>query len=457
MDLLPAPSPNSRTGLHYFPDTLHYRDSDLSSWLAELKTIQVSWLVLETPCDRAIPEAFITGLVNHGIQPILHFKPALDALPAMDELGLLFQVYADWGVHYMILFDRPNLRKSWPAASWAQSHLVERFLDIYLPIAENALQAGLIPVFPALEPGGDFWDLAFLRLALEGIRRRGHSAMIDRLVLAAYAHSNSHPVNWGAGGPERWPEARPYVTPAGSEDQRGFRIFDWYRAIAQAAINQPCHFILLQAAENSESSAHDTAYIEQVTEIWQRLVDEGQRLSVPGSLEPIPPDVLACCFWLLSTAEDSPYANQAWFTSQGQRQPVVSALKGAGDRALAGQGKSLPFAHFPAPRNPALVPHTADDSQSTSEAQRPIVHYLLLPTFEWGVPDWLLDVIRPYIKKYRPTIGFSISEAAQAERVTIIGGPQSFPESAINELRQSGCTIEQINGDGTSIATQLQG
>ena len=66
----------------------------------------------------------------------------------------------------MVLFDRPNLRANWPAAAWAQSNLVERFLDVFQPLALAAVQAGLIPVFPPLEPGGDYWDTAFLRSCL---------------------------------------------------------------------------------------------------------------------------------------------------------------------------------------------------------------------------------------------------------------------------------------------------
>jgi putative cell wall-binding protein len=59
------------------------------------------------------------------------------------------------------------------------------------------------------------------------------------------------------------------------------------------------------------------------------------------------------------------------------------------------------------------------------------------------------------VKKYRPTIGFSIKEAKQAARVTLIGGSQSFPDTVLEELRSANCTVEQISGDGTSIASQL--
>ncbi len=86
---------------------------------------------------------------------------------------------------------------------------------------------------------------------------------------------------------------------------------------------------------------------------------------------------------------------------------------------------------------------------------RPIDHYLLLPLYEWGVADWHLDVIRPFIKKHRVTVGFSVREAALAKKVTVVGNAQSFPEELLEKLRATGCDVERIQGDGTSIASQL--
>ena len=86
---------------------------------------------------------------------------------------------------------------------------------------------------------------------------------------------------------------------------------------------------------------------------------------------------------------------------------------------------------------------------------QPIPHYLLLPRYEWGIADWHLEVIRPFVIKYQPTIGFSLDEASHAKRVTVIGGEGSCPDDELNQLRISGCAVERISGDGTSIATTL--
>lgn len=90
-----------------------------------------------------------------------------------------------------------------------------------------------------------------------------------------------------------------------------------------------------------------------------------------------------------------------------------------------------------------------------TRGSHPISHYLLLPAYAWGVSDWHLTAVRPYLKKFRPTLGFSLEEALLAERVTVVGNEHDYPEEALNALRAAGCLVERIGGDGTSIATTL--
>jgi 16S rRNA U1498 N3-methylase RsmE len=104
--------------------------------------------------------------------------------------------------------------------------------------------------------------------------------------------------------------------------------------------------------------------------------------------------------------------------------------------------------------NPAAAKTAAANNAAANNAH-PIAHYLLLPSYEWGIADWHLEVVRPFIKKHRPTLGFSLAEAAQAARVTVIGGEGCFAPVEIDRLRQAGCQVRQITGDGTIIATQL--
>jgi hypothetical protein len=477
MDAFYIPPSNTRIGLHYFPDTHHYRESDVKTWVPRLKALGANWLVVQAPPARAIPETFLAGLVQAGIEPILQFNLPL-AFPARtDSLELLLPAYAGWGVHYVVFYDRPNLRSAWPANAWTQVDLVERFLDLYLPLAEAALQAGLIPVFPPLEPGGDYWDTAFLRAALQGLQRRGCEQLLNTLVLGAYARLDAQPLNWGAGGPERWPGARPYFTPSGQQDQRGFYIFDWYLAITQAALGMTRPLLLLGAgsrlrfgADPNEREAYLEDHAHQNLNL-ARLMVEGraykpdtvrpgpQAPGVAAELDPVAPEVLACNFWLMAAESGDDAADQAWFQPENEDLPVTAALAGwirhqqAAPDCLPGR---VPLAKGSDPAGLAARSSGSPAIKSQlAPGGHPIAHYLLLPTYEWGIADWHLEAIRPFIKKHRPAVGFSLDEAACAARVTVIGGPQSFSEEAIEKLVQAGCYVERIAGDGTSIATQL--
>jgi hypothetical protein len=483
MEANTRPFSKKRIGFHYFPDTLHYRESDLLTWLPELKSLGAGWLTLVAPPDRAIPETFVAGLLEAGIEPILHFALPLVTGQLADGHQLLFHTYASWGVRYAVLFDRPNTRAVWPTNAWVQADLVERFLDLYIPLAESALQAGLTPVFPPLEPGGDYWDTAFLRVALQSLLRRGQTRLLHSLVLSAYAHTENVPLDWGAGGPECWPGARPYFTPDGQQDQRGFYIFDWYFALTRAVLGVPLPMLLFGAGKRIKDGS-DPARAEQDETIhalenlalvrlisgervrfpipapWEILspaLSSAPNKDSPSVLPPVPSEVLACNFWLLSSNADSPCARDAWFLPDGRSLPVVGAVrqwnhKQQAPSALRSEGRKAGFELknilFPGEdASPARIDQQIND--------HPIAHYLLLPAFEGGVTEWYLDAIRPYIKKYRPTVGFSIEEAAFARHVTVVGGEHTYPQEALEKLLKAGCRVERIGGDGTSIATQL--
>lgn len=443
----------SRLGLHYYPDTFHYREQDLATWLAELQALGVGWLTLIAPSERAIPEDFIRGLVSAGIQPVLHFPIPLNQAGRDLHLNVLFENYGRWGVKYSALFDRPNLRSSWPAAAWAQTDLVERFLDFFLPHANAALQSGLAPVFAPLEPGGDYWDTAFLQTALRSMERRGQHRLVESLGLSAFAWTNNQPLDWGAGGPERWPASQPYYTPPNSQDQLGFRIFDWYQAIAQAETGLAMPIILLRAGSRLEKGLQGDPgalqkHAEQNLAIAELLSKARPEVKSPTALfsaqstgeEELPDEtldsVLCANFWLLSADPESPYVSNAWYQPQGGNLPVVNALK----QWSALQGK------------PAETTGKGNPEVEISLGAHPIEHYLLLPLYAWGVADWDLEAIKPFLQQHHPTVGFSVYEARLARRVTIFGEGTNLSPDSLTILRLAGCQVERLGQDGTLLA-----
>ena len=291
--------PQPQLGIHYFTDALHYRQEDLHQWLPILKSLHLPWLILHTPARSSIPEAFVRTLIENDIQPTLHFQPALAAAPATQDFSLLFKLYARWGVQRVVLFDRPNLRRSWQTSEWVRANPVERFLDLFIPRAEAALEAGLTPFLPPLEPGGDYWDTVFLRATLQGLLQRGRSALAHSLALTACGADHPGDPTWGQGGPVRWPEARAFRTPAGSQDQRGFHIAAWYLQIAEEVLGMRPPMLLTQVNAATFISQHAA----------------------------LPAEVLACSFWILSADPQAPIYSHAWFTPGGRPQPGARFLQ----------------------------------------------------------------------------------------------------------------------------------
>jgi hypothetical protein len=419
-----GPSTGSRLGLHYFPNTAHYHAADLHAWLPKLSNLGARWVVLPVTPQRNIPEDFIISLMQAGIEPILHFQLPLDRPTNADELQTLFEAYANWGVRYAVLFDRPNLRASWPRTGWTQRGLVDRFLELFQPAAHAAIDAGLTPVFPALEPGGDYWDTAFLRGALEAMEERGEDILLDKMAIAAYAWAGDKPLTWGEGGPERWPATLPYSTPENSQDQRGFRIFDWYNAISQAALGRELPLIVLAAGIRPQGEA-DVARMQELAR----------------SIDTLPANVLAANLWLLAAEDGAPEGTQALFNAGGEPGAVAQGWLGmqpaASEPDLVVIDEQMPAEE----EEPVTRAHTMpSEVEPALTGTRPIRHYLLLPNSN----EWSLDRAKEFIAKYQPTIGYSVQEAKHAQRVTLAGGLQSFSDDLIRALIQAGCQVENL-------------
>jgi hypothetical protein len=95
----------------------------------------------------------------------------------------------------------------------------------------------------------------------------------------------------------------------------------------------------------------------------------------------------------------------------------------------------------------ALVQREAAKGSPDSVADaKPLYHYMLFwaRDGEWAEKDWLSA--RQYIGTFRPTVGFSASDAALAAYVTIVGGPLGVPPKVQNQLTAAGCNVERIAG-----------
>jgi hypothetical protein len=399
-------SQNARLGFVYYLDDQHYTQADFATWIPILSSVQAKWLVLRASPERAVPEAFIIGLTEMGIEPIIHIPCSIGELNAADISPILTS-YSRWGVRYVVIFDRPNQRANWRASDWGRSGLVERFLDHLLPILRQQLEAGLIPVLPPLEPGGDYWDTAFLEGVLKSLVRRGETEILKDLTLGMYAWTYGKPLDWGAGGPSKWLESLPYHTPVNSQDQIGFRIFDWYREIASRIIGRELPMLVLAGGAvpgDDSSSAGAEAHIEQTLSIVRAI-----------SSDDVPASVLNYAFYHLGASTDPLTSGAAWFPSIEQPMPVVEALKG-------------------------IVSHSVNEPAGS--IRKPLNHYVLVPEghAENSSHNWQL--ITEFARTKDAVVGFSSREARMAKTVTLIADEEAISEDITVELRTAGCEVD---------------
>jgi hypothetical protein len=436
-------STNARLGFHYFPDMDHYTERDLLTWLPELTDLGAAWIVCRADASKAVPEQFLAGLISAGITPILHFTMKVCESPAAADIKPMLEAYVKWGVRHFVFFESPNDRSAWHRSDWSQENLVERFIDRWQPLAELVVSLDCPAIFPPLEPGGSYWDTAFLRQSLESLERRQQNSILRNMILCTNTASFGHSLQWGAGGPERFPEARPYATPEDSEDQLGFRIFDWYQAIAQTVIDEPVRILAFNAGAlhpHATSTPQPKPVVELVHEQIVRLL-AGQNVYDPGNGQPlaaIPAEVMGCMFAVLADSDSL----LAWFQPDGQQ----SSLRTGFERWITvNENEDLIQEDEPvvASKEPAPMP------------AHPIKHYMLLPLYEWGVAEWHLEVIKPFVQKHQCTVGFSLEEARYAKRVTVVGSTLTFSDKDLDDLRLQGCQVERIDGNGTSIASML--
>lgn len=434
-DEVNAPLPVSvkkRLGIHYFADDDHYNSADQDRWMPVLEALGISWITLQAPVERAIPYEFITALIERDIQPVVQFNLPLTETPKVEEFAPLFRAYSNWGVRYVVLYDRPNLRDQWPGVAWTQRGLVDRFLDLYIPLAKATLDAGMTPVFPGLEPGGDYWDTAFLRGALQAMQDRGEGELLEAMALGAYAWTEDKSMTWGAGGPEAWPATMPYHTPKESEDQRGFRIFDWYNAISRAVLGKELPIIMVAAGvQRVVEKPRDAMMGTRAINIAKTL----DRDPDPEKNNAVPANVLACSLWLLATGPESAYEHSAWFKVNGKPTKI-------GEEWIAWKYPEL-AKNIPADESaPEVVVGAPKERvvKSHSTAGKAISRYLLLPQ---GI-EWPMEDIRAFIGQHGATVGTSEQEAVLAGRVTLAGGLDAFSDEMIRNLISAGCTIDHL-------------
>ncbi len=422
------PPEDTGIGFHYFPDACHYRREDLARWVPELKMMGASWLTVISDLTERIPQAFIRELIVNHIEPVVRIYTPVVCPVDLNALRQLAEDYCKWGMHYAHIFNQPNLDDEWSVDEWNKPALVERFMEIQLPCLQVMAQAGLTPLFAPLAPGGAYWDLSFFKAAMTILAARAQPALIEQMGICVHNYAFNRPLTWGKGGAARWPEARPYHTPPGSQDHQGFYLFEWYNEVARAQLGRSLPQL---CGENGchIGDAQQSGFPPITPERHAQLHVEMSKLVMEGQS---PDYYFNNAFWLLAAerdgqAGDNHFEQDAWFKANGKL-PAVEALK-----ALRKHPRKKPQ---------AAVRHT----QPQPDPNKPLYHYVILPASETGSSEWHWGSVADYVRAFHPLCGFDADEARLARYVTIVGNPRGVSDKVEDSLRAAGCQVERIAG-----------
>ncbi|HID62877.1 MAG TPA: SpoIID/LytB domain-containing protein, partial [Anaerolineae bacterium] len=292
----PRPEGDTGIGFHWFPDVFHYHKTNFDTFAHILANLGASWLLLLSEPAKPIPEFFIRGLLERNIEPIIRvYTPTVQAISQQD-LRQLCQTYAGWGVHYIHVFNEPNLVSEWAAGEWEPEGLPERFMDYLLPCLETMHSVeGIIPLFTPLSPGGNYLDLDFLKAAFDIINARGKRHLLEKMAVGIHNYAFNRPPDW-------------------SQDHLGFRLFRWYDEIIRERVGRSLPQI---ACENGvrpgEQLTADYPPIDE--ELHARRSVEMCQLLMENQ---VPNYVFNNAFWLLATDDHQPFQEHRWFRDTGQ-------------------------------------------------------------------------------------------------------------------------------------------
>lgn len=312
----PRPANDSGRGVHWFP-TLGQRRSVVDENVARLADLKIHWLTLWNGLDEPallVNDYLIKRLVAADITPVMHvylrpIAPLDDA--ALTRLHRLVAFYRDpvRRVDYFQLFYEPNVAGEWQGEQLPDDP-VARYLDAWLPAAQEVVNAGGLPGLAPLWPGGDYDDLRFLAESLEGIVTRAQGPVLDRAWVALHCYNLGH----GLGT---------------AEDGVGFFRHVPINDIVTSRTGRSLPLLITEGGTRAGAPPYGDGASEEEAAADTAAAFEAMRSA---------PEALFCyCPWLFGNAlgggDDPGWEPMAWFGADGSPRAVVGAVGGAAEAA----------------------------------------------------------------------------------------------------------------------------
>jgi hypothetical protein len=301
----PHPNGDNGRGMHWVPTTKQ-SPATIDRFVAEAQRMGVKWVtLLNNGANVGDNDYLVNKLVGAGIEPVMRlYSPTLE--PLQGDIEGMVRHYTGLGVHYFQPFNEPNLNCENPDGNVS----VNRYLDCWIPAARAILKGGGLPGFGSMAPGGDFDDQKFLVAALDGLKARGETGLLNRAWLSMHNYTWNHPI-----------EDR--------GDGDGFFKFRAYHAIVQRALGRDLPIVGTEGGTfvGEQEDPKMAAVTPTMAADWTHQAFHYMR-------EQREPWMFASSVWTIADlaggGADPRFEDQALFKADGSRSSVVSALQALG-------------------------------------------------------------------------------------------------------------------------------
>ena len=280
--------------MHWIP-TVSSSPEVVDRYVADLKAMHIKWVTfLNDATNVGANDYLVQQLKANGMEPVMRvYTSGVEPLNG-DDLGAMVRHYKALGVSYFQLYNEPNVT----GENHGQAPDVNRYLDAWIPAAKVVTENGGLPGFGALSPAGEFKDTDFLSQALDGLKARGETGLLDRAWLSIHnyqgdlaqddpggfarfkVYSDIVRQKLGRDLPEIGTEGGSFVSDSQSEAQRTARVTDCYRYMAN---REPYNFAYSYwNVANQAGGGHDPAWEGQAlfrTDGQSPLVDALKNLA----------------------------------------------------------------------------------------------------------------------------------------------------------------------------------
>jgi hypothetical protein len=274
----PRPPGDDGWGVHWIP-TVSQSPEVVDRFVDEAAAMGMKWVVfLNEGANVGANDYLVQKLVSTGIEPIMRvYTPGL--VPITGDLQGMVEHYRQLGVNYFQLYNEPNLK----VETNGKEPNVDRYLDLWVPAAQEVIKAGGLPGFGALSPQGEADDYTYLRTALKHLKQRGQAHLLDTSWVALHNYTGARTL----------------------DDPDGFLRFRRYDAIVRSEMGRSMPII---STEGGTHVTQDTSEAEQVTAVsgaYDYMRDKHE------------PYYFANTYWILANGHDSSWDNHALIRADG--------------------------------------------------------------------------------------------------------------------------------------------